>query len=547
LKDPRSLGVRHGRDRASPSAPAVSAGEKKAYLALSALFLALLALPYVWAYVRTPPGFVFTGALNQHEDQMAFLEMIKQGRDGLFFFEERFTTEPQTRNLFLPLWLILGQISRLTGLPPMFVSHLARLGFAALFLVLLRRFLERSLREGGERLIAAPLILFGGGLGWLVVRLPLPSPSWLPVDRVMPESLIFSSFYLNTHWAAAICLMMFCFLSMIEKRDGAAALRSGLAAGTSGAALAFVHPYDVPVVLAASAAYAVWVFRAERALNIRFWLPYLSLTIGGAVAAYANGRRNAVASAIADSLAMPSGHVMGYVFGYGAIFVLAVVGVWKAAQERNGRLAFPIVWAVVTFALVYSPVFFQRRLIFGVHIALGVLAAHGLFHFLSGRLFTPRRGSRIAAAAAVAAVLLLSFPSNAYVITRDMRKEGHPSYIRKELRGGLAWMDRNLGAQDVVLSTGEAGMFVPPYTRAKVFFGHWCCTLNREAKKAQLERFWSDEASHEDRRLLLRHYGITWVLHAPFLSETDDFHPSVADYLKIEHSVGDVAIYRVRL
>src|SRR5262245_2046387 len=91
-------------------------------------------LPYVIAMLRTPEGYVFSGVLTAYDDTFTYFAWMKQGADGHLLMCDPYTPEPQQCQFFLPLWYVLGFISRITHSSLQLVFHAARL-FAALMML----------------------------------------------------------------------------------------------------------------------------------------------------------------------------------------------------------------------------------------------------------------------------------------------------------------------------------------------------------------------------------------------------------------------------
>jgi len=103
-------------------------------------------LPYVIAMLRAPVGYVFSGVLTAYDDTFSYFAWMKQGADGHLLMCDPYTPEPQQCQFFLPLWYILGLISRITHCSLPLVFHVARL-FAALMLL----GIARSIRAANKR------------------------------------------------------------------------------------------------------------------------------------------------------------------------------------------------------------------------------------------------------------------------------------------------------------------------------------------------------------------------------------------------------------
>ena len=98
----------------------------------------LTTLPYVAAALRTPSDHIFTGVLSAYDDTFTYYAWMREGANGHLLMCDPFTSEPQRCEFFLPLWAVLGFISRVTNIPIPATFHIARV-LAALFLLVVAR------------------------------------------------------------------------------------------------------------------------------------------------------------------------------------------------------------------------------------------------------------------------------------------------------------------------------------------------------------------------------------------------------------------------
>src|SRR5688572_7664927 len=80
------------------------------WLLLGVAVYALASIPYLVAYLRTPPGMVFGGTLIWQSDQNAYFSFIRQSADGHFLFLNRMTSLEHRPAFFNLEWLIVGRL-----------------------------------------------------------------------------------------------------------------------------------------------------------------------------------------------------------------------------------------------------------------------------------------------------------------------------------------------------------------------------------------------------------------------------------------------------
>src|SRR5260370_23080015 len=98
---------------------------------LTGLALPLVtAVPYLYAYAAHPPGQVFMGFFYLGDDANTYLAKMRQGWEGSWSWQNRYTTESSSSAYLFMFWLVLGHIAALLNLPLIIVFHVARVGAA---------------------------------------------------------------------------------------------------------------------------------------------------------------------------------------------------------------------------------------------------------------------------------------------------------------------------------------------------------------------------------------------------------------------------------
>jgi hypothetical protein len=91
---------------------------------------AVTALPYVYAYAVEPPGHVFMGFFYLGDDANTYLAKMRQGWEGAWAWQNRYTTEPSPTAYLFMFWIVLGHLAALFNLPLIVTFHLARVAAA---------------------------------------------------------------------------------------------------------------------------------------------------------------------------------------------------------------------------------------------------------------------------------------------------------------------------------------------------------------------------------------------------------------------------------
>ena len=529
------------RHQPSPTA------ERTFYFALGAFALLLASLPYLVAWLRTPPGLVYSGLVYNIDDSAVYFSWMDQAQRGHFFLRNQFSTEQQKGVLFNLFFLLLGNLVRFTGLAPAVVYQTARVVCGALLLWAVTGLLRATLRDTRARKIAFAFTCFGSGLGWLWSG---DTPERGPIDLWQPEAITFLSLYFSPLFTAALALMVV-FVTAVLHSERTNRLRDVWPAALAGALLGNFHSYDVIPLFATWGAYRVVDDARLRRLNRPGWT---RLIVAGLASLPTTAYQyyalrvepvffyRAFASKTLTS--KPWWVLLGFgilaLLAYGLIVhVAATRGKKQAARDLfvdGAALRLLATWAVAGVLVAYVPVAFQRKLLMGVHVPLCALAGAALAHLtarLSGDL------PRIAALG----VVLLTLPTNLWFITRDLGRvtenvgsTDHRPYLTRAENAALLWLRANAKPSDAVLVAPDPAahlrfpyrpllphlsVYVPAVAGNVVYNGHWGETPDFVRKLGEMLSFFSANASDEQRIALLQGNNIRYVLQLNALSRDD--------------------------
>jgi len=523
-------------------------------------------LPYVIAALRTPPGFVFTGVLSAYDDTFSYLAWIKQGAQGHLLMLDAFTSEPQGRQFFLPLWAGLGLMSRLTGLPAAMVFHAGRI-VAALFLLLAARAVARTVMKSRSRIrYTLWLLAFSAGLGWLLfaARAAGQSMSNLTTrppggaaDLDIPEAITFRAAFAQVHLTLGATLfyaaMAFVIVSLIQRKRVFAML-----GGAMVSLLALVHPFDVIVVgTIAAVAFVFWpwfqgrnsrtVEPANRRLldNLRLAVWFAAACVPALAYLLFLYRSNDVGREWSHIISALSPPPIQYLAGFGIVALLAGLGFWLLWRRRPTAGRILVVWAVIQSMLLYAPVSFQRRLVEGLQLPLSIAASVGVF-WLANRIRTAGwqrklRRPLLLAVMAVASITNVGFivAETSLLIPADPRR-----YVDKSLVDAFRWLSANAEPDSILFSSYKTGNMAPSLSGSRVYIGHYDLTVHCRDKQDQVEAFYTGRMSSEEAQDLLVVNHATYCLYGPFEREiAPEFSPP--DCLAPVYNAGDVQLFKV--
>src|SRR5437868_13262796 len=229
-------------------------------LVMGLVLAVVTAIPYLYAYAFQPSGHVFMGFFYVGDDAETYLAKMRQGWEGSWAWQNRYTTESSpTAYLFL-FWIVLGHIAGLTHLPLIVVFHLARVAAAFALMAAAWLFITHFVQDGTARRFALVFCAIGLGMGYVIQAFGHPVVFGNQTDTLdwrMPELTAFYSVLALPHFAwsgvfAALGVAL--TLKAIERGS----LGLGLLAGLTWLGQASIHP-QMPILMGGATALALFL------------------------------------------------------------------------------------------------------------------------------------------------------------------------------------------------------------------------------------------------------------------------------------------------
>jgi hypothetical protein len=567
---------------------------------VAALALFLGELPYLFGWAIQPAGTLYLGVHSNYDDHAVYAAWMKQAQEGKFFFENRFTVDPQpglTVNLYF--WAA-GTLSRLTGIP--LASHIAKVVFGLLFLIALYRLARRLSTDEFVQKVAFSTAVFGAGVGWLLWR---RYGAEGPIDIWQPEAFTFPSLMTNGLFCAALWLICVIWNKLLDARDS---WRPVLAGSLAVLALTNFHTYDTltiaivsmgflasqiasgkfstqwlvrAVVIAAGAIPSLLWFLHVRSLDPVFrqraetgtysprffdvlagYGPLLALALIG----FIYWQRGRVAAVLASGLLLAlalwqqqSGYAADSLWldiGPWLLIAGAGVAVCAAYRPETPIAGLLFSWVLLGLLALYYPGLFQRKLAMGLSIPIGLGAGLVIAHWLAK--------NRSLAFAGVALVSVTS----AKWIQREMQMAAENIsittmqrvYWDKDTATILEYLRRNRRDDDCVIARpgqpvpigddpahpiryeiglADVNPVMTGWAGIKTYVGHWSETPNITDRRSEVIRwlFRTDTASEATARALVEKAKATYIIVPTGAVAAALRVPPLSFYLKLGHTV----------
>ena len=515
-------------------------------LTLAGIIATLSLLPYLLAYLWTPPGHHFAGFFFIADDATTYLAKMRQGAEGAWLWTDPYTSEPHGGVFLFGFYLLLGHLSALLHLPLIAGYHLARICGAFALIIgidrLCRRLLDPSLRR-----LAVALVVLASGLGFLIQAAGNPSVLGIhlqALDLHLPELSGWYSILAIPHftWATALIVAVLLGLLDIEQRPR---VRPVVLTSLALVGLTAIHPQMIPVLGLIWAAYQGtllawgsrprWSSLAAQAVPFAATLPLLGYSAwilyrDPVIARWASQWRHQAPDPISLALSL------------GLPLALSMVAIAISWRRRDRALALLLVWPPLVFILLYLPnvANIQRRLLDAIYVPVGVLAAVGLQE-VTRRM--PHRWARRARAALVALCCISSLIVLAIAL-RFASGAFSEAYVTSDSWQAMQWLSAHHQPNDRALSAPSSGQLLPAWSGVGVYVGHYSETLDYFQKIHNVDQVLRPGESPAVLSRFMADNGLTLVYWGPDEAKTGFDPDHDADLVAIYRG-GTVSIYRV--
>lgn len=506
--------------------------------------LTLTSLPYLYAYLTTPPGKQFMGIMLDVPDHGQYFSWMRE-LTYAHLSANKLTPESNKPVFFNLLWWSLGRLGWLLGLGYPGVFQLLRLIGGTLFLLLAYRLCAWFLPNRLMRRTAFLVIVLTSGFGWVLVALKyiegLADPPF-PLLVYIAEGNTFLGILGYPHFIAA-ALYTFVF-DLILRGQTKGQLRYAVAAGLVALFFGWQHAYDLVLVYGVLGVYALLLLLRDRRLPL--YLIKSGLIVGliscsPAIYSVLLTKLDPLWEEVLAQFAnagVYTPNLLQLPILLGLTFLLAVFTVIRDNPLRwqdfdNGQL-FLRAWFWGNFLLIYIPTDYQIHMLNGWQIPIAILATQGLFRYIAPWIenaFKSRYSlsTQWIQRGLVITLILAILPTNLYLLTWrfvELARHDYPYYLYQDENSALQWLEANGRPDEVVLSSLMVGQYIPALTGLHAFLAHWAQTLDFYGKSAMVTEFFAKETPDARRQQILEQYSVDYVFYGPSERALGGFDPS---------------------
>src|SRR5216684_473259 len=362
------------------AATASSGGEWRLPLLTGLALAVVTAVPYAYAYAAQSHGQVFMGFFFLGDDANTYLAKMRQGWEGAWAWQNRYTTESSPSAYLFMFWILL--------------VHLARVGAAFALMGSAWLFITHFIEDRLARRFGFFFVAIGLGMGLVIQALGHPVILGHQTDTLdlrMPELTAFYSVLALPHFAwSGVFAGVGAALTLKAIQRGS--LGMAALAGAAWLGQASIHP-QMPILMGGATAVALLLRPASprgwAAAALAFAIPapyilysYLAFVGNPEVQRWTFHSKNALP---------PEG--ISLFFALAPQLLLALTGIPGAIRRRTREDLFLVAWLVLLAAILYLPNpagDLRRRFLDAIYLPLGVLAARGMYEAILPRLRSVR-------------------------------------------------------------------------------------------------------------------------------------------------------------
>lgn len=481
---------------------------------LPLLVCALRELPFLVTQQADPtPTETWISVGYIPKDFLQYVAFLRQVPDQhRWLFVNPFTTEPQDGRFFMLVFLVLGWVSRATGLDPFLTLELSRIPLTFLFFWLLARFVARVFDDPVRQRWALVLAGLSGGVE-VLAKLAEP---WLPpgTRSVVAQDLwhlqgwsTFAGLF-NPLWIAGLAVTLVALEPLLDPARPTARgslVRLSLAVFL----LHWVHLYSEIVVIAVAVVhpFVAWtsgepIDRTRlRRVAVALCVP---LAANAAITVWQLGDP-VFARASRQLLGAQDLSVFWYPLTLALVGAFGLRGMAQLARERHPWRTALVAWAAAVVLLHTSPLLNGYHFVFQLHLPVALAAAPAA----AGTTSRLRANGRWVA---LVFVVISLFASSLAITWESISNARRDSLLPRP----YVEVARLLGREPPgnVLSPWLIGNLIPAFGPQRSFVGHWFLTPDYKTRARAYAELVGDPRRTADLLTLVERERIRYVVVA---------------------------------
>lgn len=532
--------------------------EWKFIILISLIISILIISPYIAGTIRKSADEHYTGLYsNGNIDRAVYYSYIEQVKQENILFSNLYTSEnPEKRTLNI-FWLGAGIFGKIFHLSNKLTFEILKILLAP-FLIIVAYFLSALVfKKKIKRKISLIFILFASGWGGMTSNFlqKISIEKWgiglldLSVGEAFSFLTLISSPHLITSVILLLTTLILAFLA-IENNN----IKYSILSGISALLLFQFHPFNIPTIISILGAYILILSAIKKDIlfkNLKHILLIIlisSPSILYYVFLMVNDETTYQKSL--QNICLTPGLIIT-ICSYGFLLIGALISsvfLIRSKKIKNIEI-FMIVWAIVQFILIYSPVNFQRRMTEGLNFPLIILTLILIFKIFKGKNKIIKTIKKNYIVLFFMFTMFFGFTNLvvfAELITGPKNNIDHSIiYPEKKKIEAMEWLKKNTSKNDIITARFVNNNFIPAITGRYVFVGHGIETINFKKKYILNKALFDKKLSDEYIQKFLNKNNINYIFFSFFEKYKLKWNPQEKKYLEMVFDNKEVQIYKI--
>lgn len=459
-------------------------------------------------------------------DGYSYLAKMHQGWKGDFLFVLPYASEPGEPVFLFGFYLFLGHLARIFKQNLIVFYHISRIiGALFLFLVLVKTVEKHIDFPLKWRRIAICLLVFGSGMGWLVVPLGM-----FTSDFWVAEAYVFLSSYTNPHFPVGMAL----FLLLLFEGDRHGTILKWILNILLSVLLAVIMPFGLVLLIiirSINFAFVIWSLR-------KFYIPEFVFSLIPSVLlllyqSWVSNLHPILQIWNAQNITK-SPDILDLIISFSPMIIFSFIGFLFLRRETfSTKYRLLTIWLFVGLALIYAPFSLQRRFTFGIFIPIVLLGLFGLM-----QLHQRSKGNWL-----IWVITGLSLPTNIILILAGfggLIGNNEAIFLHRCEKDALFWLMKNTPENAIVLASPDTSLFIPALAGRKVVYGHPFETPNAVREKEGVLQFFSGLQTISDQLKFVTQHHVDYIFWGPREHDLGGLYLELGN--SVVFSCGDVQI-----
>lgn len=508
---------------------------KKWKLITLIIWLFFISFPMFLGYLRSDNEVSFGGLIFNPIDGYSYLAKMQQGSSGEISFQLPYSSQENGSIFIFTFYILLGHISRLTGIEIPIIFNVFRIGIAILCFFSIDQLLRNLFHQDDLYLKSAFIsLLFGGGLGWIYFLF-----GDLPIDFWVSEAYIFLSSISNPHFILSFLILGFLLkLILQEKVD----IKSSVLFFILSIILSSISPFASIIfcfVLMVDILQNRNKFFQKLKIFLSFTFP--AFIVGGYQ--YFSIKNDPILRAWDQQNVTLTPGFINLIFGLSPFFIGIAIMVYLNIKNKiqiSKPIWLMIIWILFTICMAFVPFNLQRRFLVGIYLPITIVFWYTTKSYIQSNQKRLKNAIPYILIGSVIISNLIIFVGS----TSAINNKDDIFFIRNNVSSAIDWMDRNIEKNSVILSDESNGLKIPALGHYKVVYGHPFESIRADEMKLNVSNIWTGQMSEENAKEFIIEYDVDYVFCGYKVSINEC--PKITNQYKVVYNTEHVAIFQVK-